>query len=48
MTAMSMETRKELIEAVGFRYRSESRLGKTKYEQGVVIANATLQSSIVL
>jgi hypothetical protein len=29
MTAMSMETRKELIEAVGFRYRSESRLGKT-------------------
>jgi hypothetical protein len=29
MTAMSMHTRKELIEAVGFRYRSESRLGKT-------------------
>ena len=29
MTAMSMATRNELIEAVGLRYRSESREGKT-------------------
>jgi hypothetical protein len=29
MTAMSMATRKELIEAVGLRYRAASRTGKT-------------------
>lgn len=29
MTTMSMKTRKELIKTVGFRYRSESRQGKT-------------------